>query len=490
MPKPGTASPCKARRDCADLQESTEEPPRALLRATIVAYIRSAAFAGKLTGIYVVSATGAPRATEQNLILIGPSGAPLEGAWAESAELLANASDAALPATIDRIFRQQSNCTGLREALLGNVVTGHSGQAGCPELTAAIEAELAHYRCTVTNYGHVPAPELHFIVCYSNLCGELVTRGAYVEHLKSICAQLHSSTKRAFPLCITGNVQCAASEVLRSAADQEIPENNGISKNQAKLCVTLDAANTCVSLHAAGGVRYSSESLCVFLAVQLQEQAARAGIAATVGAVLASCADSGAVEFLKSRMPVVQVRPDMASMLHAARGFDIAVLFDPAGRGAVCFSRAAASQAEQLPEACALRLLSRLFAIGTCDANAVVVAVSALLSDLSELQMYSPRLSRTLAVAVDDVSAIEVDTHGRLADPYIGAELDMMAQAFTGAVCVWHSAHAQEAYVRAEAQTTTDCDKLALLAAEFIYDRCGGVGIRPEISYHPKSPTA
>jgi phosphoacetylglucosamine mutase len=186
-------------------------------------------------------------------------------------------------------------------------------------------------------------------------------------------------------------------------------------------------------------------------------------------------------------LPVIIAKTGVKHLHHAAvEQFDVGIYFEANGHGTVVFSREYERFAQSSPDPFFVRL-HRLInpAVGDalCDMFLVDYLLLSLGWTLSDwAAMYTDLPSRMLKVTVRDRSAITCNDNETMCmeptvvQPQLQEAMDCVTM---GRTFVRPSGTEDIVRVYAEASTRDEADRLAVRAAQIVYDCCDGVGDRP-----------
>ena len=131
-----------------------------------------------------------------------------------------------------------------------------------------------------------------------------------------------------------------------------------------------------------------------------------------------------------------------------------------------------------------LKALINLFEPCVGDAISNFLFFKSVLGSAEDFTKYKENPSRLLTVKIIDKNEIKVDQNNVVVEPNIQRDIDQLSMIQKGWSFVRPSGTEDLVRVYAEAPNEIMCDKLALNVAQLVYDRCGGIGPHPEISYN------
>lgn len=488
---------------------NTPDLNNVLCRASIIAYIRSATFAGKFIGLYI---TASHNPIDYNGIkFIDFNGNMLDESWEIASDELVNCEDQDFNAIINKTFRQNSNYSNMNDSIRGNIIIGRDTRDSGIQLSKNIEDVLKGYRCNVFNYDQVSCPEMHFLIRRCNEVNEKVDHDIYMKHLLNNFNELAKITNKSMYFGIdtangVGKLKIDkilesdpkfGFEVLNEADKAVLNKDCGadyiktknaipkLKKTSAALCASFDGDVDRLMLFTQEGRIFDGDSQCVFIAELIKNELVKERLNYEVGVVLSYYSNSGAMDYLRSKgFPVVLSQTGVKNFVKESKKFDIGVYFEPNGHGSVCFSKRFLEKVDEKGENSVIRILTRMFDPCVGDAIANLLVLKGTLNSVSDLSKYKENFSRLLTVKVKDKNSIKVDQNYFVLDQSIQKKIEEKILLYKGRAFIRPSGTEDLVRVFAESANETDCDKLALQVAQIVYDSCDGQGPHPEISYN------
>lgn len=490
---------------------NTPDLNNVLCRASLIAYIRSATFAGKFIGLYI---TASHNPTDYNGIkFIDFNGNMLDEVWEQASDELVNCDDSDFNPIINKIFRMNSNYSNMTESIPGNIIIGRDTRESGVILSKNIEDVLRSYRCNVYNFGEVSCPEMHFLIRKSNEMTRKVENDVYIEYLYKHFLDLIKITKSNVDFGIdtangVGKAKIEHLQRLKPDIGFEIindPEKNILNKDcgadfiktkntvpkllktEAQFCAAFDGDVDRLILFTQDGRIFDGDAQCVFLADLIKKKLEDHDITCNVGIVLSYYSNSGAMDYLKAKgFPVVMTQTGVKNFVKESKKFDIGIYFEPNGHGSMHFSKKFLEKIEEKEGTEFFKILVKMFDPCVGDAVANLLVLKATLKAPSDMSRYKPNYSRLLTVRVKDKNSIKVDPSYVVLDPTIQRKIEEQILMYKGRAFVRPSGTEDLVRVYAESPNESDCDKLALQVAQIVYDCCDGIGPHPEISYNRK----
>lgn len=499
----------KSRYGTAGYRLNTPDLNNVLCRASLIAYVRSATFAGKYIGLYI---TASHNPVDYNGIkFIDFNGNMLDEAWEQSSDELVNCDDADFMPILDRLFRLHSNSSGMQSAIRGNVIIGRDTRESGVKLTENIKAVLGTMRCDVEDYGVVSCPEMHYLVRKCNAAGEIVAKESYIDHVYDSYRELSALTGNRLETCVdtaNGVAGVKINELLQKDCDLKIEVLNDpqtgvlnkdcgadyvkvhkappkIRKGKSAVVASFDGDVDRLIFFNWNGKIFDGDAQAAYIVQYIKEQADQAGISANFGVILSFYSNMGAVEFLQKNFKVVFAQTGVKNFVKEARNYDVGVYYEPNGHGSVHFSKAFVDQVNARPAATQqLRLLIDLFDPCVGDALANFLVFKAITKSFDNFVKYKENFIRQLTVKIKDKNRIKTDQNNVVLEPDIQKEIDQAVMSFKGRGFVRPSGTEDLVRVFAECSQELQCDKLALNIAQIVYDNCDGIGPYPEIAYN------
>lgn len=503
-----TKPTCRASYGTAGYRLNTPDLNNVICRASLIAYIRSATFAGKFIGLYI---TASHNPIDYNGIkFIDFNGNMLEESWEAASDDLVNCEDCDLSMNINKIFRQNSNYSSMNDSIKGNVIIGRDTRESGIALTENIKNVLSNYRCNVFSYDEVSCPEMHFLIRRCNESGTMVDKSVYLDHIYKNYSELVKLTGQDIPVGIdtaNGVGKLKIEELLAKDSSLSIeilnlPENNILNKlcgadyikvsktvpklkNTGKnLCGSFDGDVDRLIMFTTDNKILDGDAQCVFFAELIKKELHKAHLSADIGVVLSHYSNMGATDYLRyNGFTVVLAQTGVKNFVREARKYDIGIYFEPNGHGSVTFSKRILDKLEQNDNTAILKIFSKMFDPCVGDALANLLILKGSLRSPSELMKYRENFSRLLTVKVKNKSILKVDINNIVLEPEIQKKIDEEILKFKGRAFVRPSGTEDLVRVFAECPIESHCDKLALNVAQIIYDECDGIGPLPEIKY-------
>jgi phosphoacetylglucosamine mutase len=491
---------------------NTPDLNNVLCRASIIAYIRSATFAGKYIGLYI---TASHNPVEYNGIkFVDFNGNMLDESWENASNELVNCEDKDFDSIINKILRQNSNISNIQDAIKGQVIIGRDTRESGIDISKHIKEVLEkNYRCTVYDYGVVSCPEMHFLIRKSNEANKMVPKETYLNHLMKNFNELISLTSKNLEMGVdtangVGQIKINEIKKLKSDCGLEIlnkPEFNILNKdcgadyikttgkipklnefrNASSVCASFDGDVDRLILFDQKGKIFDGDRQFVFLTDVIKSELINEGLLSyEIGVVLSYYSNSGAMDYLKQKgVTVVLSQTGVKNFVKESKKFDVGLFSEPNGHGSIYFSKRLIDKLEEKGSNSILKTMARMFDPCVGDAIANLLVFKALLKSTADLEPYRETISRLLIVKIKDKNLIKVDSTYRVIDSKIQKKIDEQVLTFKGRAFVRPSGTEDLVRVFAECQDRKDCDKMALNIAQMIYDNCDGQGPHPEISY-------
>lgn len=504
----------------AGYRSKTADQNNILCRASLVAYLRSTAIAGKFIGVMV---TASHNPVEYNGIkIIDHNGDMFDETWEEYCDKIVNCEDKNLPRIMSKILRSCSNQSELGEGVRARVVLGRDTRESGAGLCRNIAAVLTQLNCTVDDYGVTTTPELHYLTRRCNAEGRLVDKKDYVDNLVQNFCRLHSMTKRNFGMQIDTangvagvkleildrmmqgglnhrilndssgvlNLDCGADFIkTKKKAPRLRALESGFSLGADETCASFDGdADRLVFFTGPKDTEiFDGDFQAVFLALYIRDLLDQIKSRLGVGVVLSYYSNNAAVDALPSNaFEVVMAQTGVKNFVSAARRFDVGVYFEPNGHGSVHFSPACIEEIGRgdSKQHAILRCLASLFDPCVGDALANLLVFKATMACVGDLRKFRENPSRLLTVKIADKNSIKVDHRNQVVEPKaLQEKIDVEALNFGGRSFVRPSGTEDVVRVYAECQKDADADTLCLRVSQHVYDMCSGVGNHPEIDY-------
>lgn len=504
-----TKPTCIASYGTAGYRLNTPELKNVICRASLIAYIRSATFAGKFIGLYI---TASHNPIEYNGVkFIDFNGNMLDEAWEVASDELVNSDDQDFNSIINKIFRQNSNYSNMNDSIKGNVIIGRDTRESGEELTECIKEVLKAYRCNVFDYDIVTCPEMHFLIRRCNEKNTMVEKSMYVDYLYNAFVKLKAITGIDLPMGIdTANGvakmkmqelvdrdEAFSIEVLNDPENGVLNKDCGadfvkvnrmvpaLKKTTQKLCASFDGDVDRLVLYTQDGKILDGDAQSVFIAELIKRELENEKMSAEIGVILSHYSNMGAVNYLKSNgFTVILAQTGVKNFVREARKYDVGIYFEPNGHGSVSFSKRFMDKVDALPGDGALKTIVQMFDPCVGDALANFLVLKGTLNSPTDLMKYRENFSRLMTVRIKDKNIIKVDQNNCVIEPDIQKKIDEQVLLYKGRAFVRPSGTEDLVRVFAECPNEIYCDKLALNVAQIVYDNCNGVGPHPEICYN------
>ncbi|CAD24935.1 PHOSPHOACETYL-GLUCOSAMINE MUTASE [Encephalitozoon cuniculi GB-M1] len=508
----------------AGYRSKTSDLNNILCRASLIAYLRSTTFAGKIIGVMI---TASHNPVEYNGIkIIDHNGDMLDEVWEEYSDRIVNCDDEKLAREMKKILRSCSNQSELGEGVRGHVVLGRDTRDSGERLCNNIRSVLGKLNCTVDDYGVVTTPELHFLVRKCNTENRVVDKAEYMKNIAHNFNSLSSITKGNLRMMIDTangvadmklkeldgmldgklnyevlndpkgilNLDCGADFVKtkKRAPRLEALSSSGFSQAANRICASFDGdVDRLIFFTGPKDTEiFDGDSQAVFLALYIRSLLDRIESRLSIGVVLSYYSNNAAVDVLPPEsFKVVMAQTGVKNFVSAAREFDVGIYFEPNGHGSVCFSQACIDEIEKgsTKSHAILKILANLFDPCIGDALANFVIFKALMGSADDLRKFRENPSRLLTVKIVDKNSIKVDQKNQVIEPKeLQDKIDVEALSLGGRSFVRPSGTEDVVRVYAECPSEADADLLCLKVAQHVYDMCNGIGDHPEIDYTSK----
>lgn len=484
----------------------TSDLNNVLCRASIIAYIRSATFAGKYIGLYI---TASHNPIEYNGIkFIDFNGNMLDESWENSSDELVNCNDDDFNLIVNKIFRNNSNSKSIDEAIAGNVIIGRDTRESGNMLVENITKVLKAYKCNIIDYGIASCPEMHFVVRKCNEHNKVVDKSMYLNHIYENYLQLCKITNNTIGFGIdtaNGVGRVKIEEILKkdpSFGVKILNEDTGIlnkdcgadfiktkgiipklKKTEYSLCASFDGDVDRLILYTKDSI-LDGDAQSVFIAEMIRNEMIKENIKAKIGVVLSHYSNMGAMDYLRNNgFEVVLAQTGVKNFVKEARNYDVGIYFEPNGHGSVTFSKQFRNTVEEIKTPTILKNIIEMFDPCVGDALANLLVLKGTLRTVEDLRKYKENYSRLMTVKIKDKNMIKVDQNNLVLTPDIQKKIDEEVLTYKGRSFVRPSGTEDLVRIFAEAPVESDCDKLALKVAQIVYDNCEGMGPHPEIDY-------
>lgn len=487
---------------------NTPDLNNVVCRASLIAYIRSATFAGKFIGLYI---TASHNPIEYNGIkFIDFSGNMLEENWENASDELVNCADQDFNTIINKIFRQNSNFSDMNNSIRGNVIIGRDTRESGIQLTENIKEVLGAYRCNVFDYDLVTCPEMHFLIRKCNESNKMVEKSVYVDHLYNSYVKLRQMTgiDMGFGVDTANGVGTAkiteiltkdpefTAEILNNSDTGILNKECGadyvkvkktapkLKKTSYSMCASFDGDVDRLILYTQESKILDGDAQCVFIAELLKREVEKEKLTPEIGIALSHYSNMGAINYLRNNgFKVVLAQTGVKNFVKEARKYDVGIYFEPNGHGSVVFSKRFLEKIEALEKTTIIKILTQMFDPCVGDALGNLLILKATLKSPADLAKYKENFSRLMTVKIKDKNMIKVDQNNCVLEPDIQKKIDEQVLSYKGRAFVRPSGTEDLVRIFAECPVEANCDKLALAVAQIVYDNCDGVGPHPEIVY-------
>ena len=436
---------------------NTPDLNNVICRASIIAYIRSATFAGKYIGLYI---TASHNPIEYNGVkFVDFNGNMLEESWELGSDELVNCEDSEFNTIINKLFRQNSNYNNMQDSIYGNVIIGRDTRQSGVTLTQNIKEVLSGYRCNVFEYDEVTCPEMHYLVRKCNEKNEIVNKTCYIDHLYSNFIELQKITGKNLEISIDTANGVAKNkfdelmekdphfkvEILNDPVAGILNKDCGadfikvkkvapkIRRGSFSLAASFDGDVDRLIFYNQNIKIFDGDAQCAFIANYIKSLADSENIQCEIGVVLSHYSNMGAVEYLQKNFKVVYAQTGIKNFVREARKFDVGVYFEPNGHGSVTFSKKFLEKIDENKKGkTALSILTEMFDPCVGDALANFLVFKAVLSSFEDFNKYKENYSRLLTVKIKDKNRIRVDQNNLVLEPDIQKDIDQQNLAFKG----------------------------------------------------------
>jgi phosphoacetylglucosamine mutase len=502
----------------AGYRSKTEDLNSIVCRASLIAYLRSSTFAGKIIGIMI---TASHNPVEYNGIkFIDHSGDMLDEAWEHHSDKIVNCDDKDLLRALRKVFRIYSSHGELGEGVGGHVVVGRDTRDSGEGLCSNIRSVLSKLNCVVDDYGIVTTPEMHYLIRQCNAENRLVERDAYMGHLAASFLELKTLTENNIRMGVDTangvaglklqelndtvdgalgfeilndsdgvlNLNCGADFIKTSRRAPVFRKLDGYTPAPSEIFASFDGdADRLLFFSGLTGTQVlDGDAQAVFLAHYIKPLLGQVAPKLSIGVVFSYYSNNAAIDALGQSFKIAVAQTGVKNFVSAARNFDVGIYFEPNGHGSVCFSSACASELRNGDSKAhrILRVLSKLFDPCIGDALGNFLALKCILSSIDDLKRFKENPSTLMTVKIADKNVVKVNHKNQVVDPpTLQEKIDVEALSLGGRAFVRPSGTEDVVRIYAECPREVDADILCVRVAEMVYEMCGGVGNHPEIDY-------
>uniref|UniRef100_A0A182JYP4 Phosphoacetylglucosamine mutase n=1 Tax=Anopheles christyi TaxID=43041 RepID=A0A182JYP4_9DIPT len=472
-----------------------------MYRMGLLAALRSRAKASQAIGVMITASHNPEH--DNGVKLIDPLGEMLEQRWEKLATDLVNVPDSDLEAQVAKICEDEK----IDNNEQAKVFVGMDTRYHSPQLSRAVVNGILALKGTVTEFGIVTTPMLHYFQNEGgNYRNQLYYDGANgVGSLKMLgfIKKLNGALNvKVFNSNGKINFKCGADFVK---TNHRVPE--GLPEE------ALQASGRCCSVDGdADRVVYyftdkdgifrllDGDRIATLLAGYLKDLIEQCDVQLKMGLVQTAYANGASTDYIVNRMkiPVSCTRTGVKHLHHKALEYDVGVYFEANGHGTIIYSDKAkqaiqaASQDESRTEE-QRKTASKLLQIIDLTNETVGDAISDMLLVETVLHAKGWNLEDWLASYTDlpnvlekvylaDRNVITVTDADRIVESPEGLQdsiNEIVAKFPKGRSFVRPSGTEDIVRVYAEADTRANTVQLAFEVANLVFDRAGGVGSRP-----------
>lgn len=513
----------------AGFRSNADNLQEAVFRVGILAAARSYACQGAPVGVMITASHNPPQ--DNGVKIVEPDGSMLDKKWEILATSFVNQHSNPLT-ELEKVLDLNKFLTSTLPVVVVGMDTRESSPALLQLVTEAVKATGGQ----VINLGLVTTPILHYCVrarhngansriqdYYSHLTkhySEMVDNDHVISPLIIDCANgIGAHAMQVVKSVLPGatiinrpgdgplNEGCGADYVQKKRLMPTIP-SHPISNVQGATWASLDGDADRLVMYQSGKqksvVLADGDRFAVLLAWFLSKHISICGVQLRVAVAQTAYSNGAATTFLEALkgVEVVIAKTGVKHLEKAVCPFDIGIYWEPNGHGTVLFSNAALGflntrmdQLQNGDQKEGLTSLRYVIAVSNIANQAVGDGVADLLLVLailscekmtfqSWLGMYQERCSSNMVVRVKDKNVITTrDCDRVVAHPIILGDVVMMESSREGCRAFVRPSGTEDV-VRVYAEAPSGYQKqaayIALVISQAVYDRCGGVGDRPQ----------
>lgn len=522
----------------AGYRDSSEHLLNVLCRASLIAYIRSSTFCGKIIGIMITASHN--RNTDNGIKIIDHNGDYIDKTLEVYCDEIVNCEDRDLQRLLGRIHRKMGNMRDFGDGIIPTIAIGRDTRVSGILFEEKIKEVLELFGAKVILYNVVTTPQMHFLIRNSNLSGKKIEKNDYFEHLvknyNEIMKYTSNKPLKIYVDCANGVGGIAINELVNRIPNKEIviinqgqegssdlnfipnfdllnnkcgadfvvtnsvpPENISISTEELKRCAAFDGdADRLIYFSIDTNFTViDGDRQALFFANYICEMI-KAVKGLSIGVVLSHYSNTAAKNALNDRINITIANTGVKNFVAKSREFDFGIFFEPNGHGSVTFS----SNAIRYIEDCLtkfdissqvykngkiLQAMSNIFdpSIGDAVANFLVTeAISSENTYDEVISLYEKLPTRQLTVKIKDKKTLKMESDVDFIEPReLRDKIKIFCNKFKGRSFVRPSGTEDVIRVFAEANRNEDCDALCVNVAQAVYDICDGIGYYPEIKY-------